>query len=144
MALYAPGYEQTHSTYAYRGEAQGLFEQALWRGMMYRTFARLRGQPVHLRVCARPAMRYEKSQMIPLDRIQGSLGRVSDFDAHFYPIHERSAERWINIALLVLAGAPLPPVSLVENDGVYYVIDGHHRISVARMMGATEIEALVA
>jgi hypothetical protein len=37
----------------------------------------------------------------------------------------------------------LPPVNLVQINNLYFVRDGHHRISVARMMGQVEIEAEV-
>jgi hypothetical protein len=42
-----------------------------------------------------------------------------------------------------LAGDPLPPVELIQVGSVYFVRDGHHRISVARAMGQQEIEAVV-
>jgi hypothetical protein len=37
----------------------------------------------------------------------------------------------------------LPPVDLIELGDVYFVNDGHHRISVAKMLGQREIEAQV-
>jgi hypothetical protein len=37
----------------------------------------------------------------------------------------------------------LPPVQLIEVNGCYFVRDGHHRVSVARMLGQLEIEAEV-
>jgi hypothetical protein len=40
-------------------------------------------------------------------------------------------------------GAALPPVELVRVEDIYFVQDGHHRISVARAMGQTCIEAEV-
>jgi hypothetical protein len=42
-----------------------------------------------------------------------------------------------------MAGIALPPVTLVHVAGAYFVIDGHHRISVARALGQREIEAEV-
>jgi hypothetical protein len=38
---------------------------------------------------------------------------------------------------------PLPPVELIQVGDVYFVRDGHHRISVARMMGQDSIDAEV-
>jgi len=40
-------------------------------------------------------------------------------------------------------GTPLPPVELVQVGDVYFVRDGHHRISVARTVGQRDIEAEV-
>jgi hypothetical protein len=40
-------------------------------------------------------------------------------------------------------GAKLPPVALIQVGDVYFVKDGHHRISVARALGQVEIEAVV-
>jgi hypothetical protein len=37
----------------------------------------------------------------------------------------------------------LPPVVLVQVGDVYFVRDGHHRISVARALGQLDIEAEV-
>jgi hypothetical protein len=144
MMSHARSHEQVSRLNTGRFEAQSLFQQALWRGVLYRTFARLRGQPVFLSTCPRPRIGHERFQIVPLARIQGTLGRAGDFDAHFYPIHERTAERWVTIAQLHMMGHSLPPVKLIEHDGVYYVMDGHHRISVARMLGVDEIEAVVA
>jgi hypothetical protein len=41
------------------------------------------------------------------------------------------------------AGAALPPISVYRLDGDHYVRDGHHRVSVARARGATDIDAEV-
>ena len=40
-------------------------------------------------------------------------------------------------------GPPLPPVDLVQVRDLYLVQDGHHRISVARALGHSAIEARV-
>ena len=46
------------------------------------------------------------------------------------------AEAW-------LEGVALPPVELIRGGDVYFVRDGHHRISVAAACEAREIDALV-
>ena len=38
-------------------------------------------------------------------------------------------------------GLELPPVLLQEGCDGYYVLDGHHRVAVARAIGDTEIRA---
>jgi hypothetical protein len=82
-------------------------------------------------------------KLVPVDKIRGSINRCHDFDADFRPLQEYTKERWVNIALAYSRDEGLPPVELVDLDDTYFVIDGHHRISVARMLGQREIEAEV-
>lgn len=82
-------------------------------------------------------------KLVPIDKIRGSINRCNDFDADFRPLQEYTKERWINIAVAHSREESLPPVDLVEFDEIYFVTDGHHRISVAKMMGQREIEAEV-
>ena len=51
--------------------------------------------------------------------------------------------RWLGVAAARDHGKVLPPVVLVQVGGVYFVRDGHHRISVARALGQLDIEAEV-
>jgi hypothetical protein len=82
-------------------------------------------------------------QSVPIARIRGSEGRCNDFDANFRPLNQISQERWCSIAFACQREIPLPIVELVQVDDIYYVRDGHHRISVARWRGQKEIEATV-
>lgn len=82
-------------------------------------------------------------KLVPIDKIRGSINRCNDFDAEFRPLQDYTKERWVNIAVAHSRDEGLPPVDLVELDDTYFVTDGHHRISVARMMGQREIEAEV-
>ncbi|NTV62986.1 MAG: ParB N-terminal domain-containing protein [Oscillochloris sp.] len=82
-------------------------------------------------------------QSIPLTRICGSEGRAHDFDRHFAPLHEHIRERWVSLAALRSAGHALPPVDLVQIGERYFILDGHHRISIAHAFGDTTIEAYV-
>jgi hypothetical protein len=82
-------------------------------------------------------------QNVPIKLIVGSLGRTHDFDRSFRPLNSNSAQRWASIDKAFHAGAPLPPVQLYARDGKYYVVDGHHRISVARLHGQEYIDAEV-
>jgi nucleotide-binding universal stress UspA family protein len=52
-------------------------------------------------------------------------------------------ERWSNIDLANQGMKGLPPIEVYQIDEVYFVIDGNHRVSVAKQLGATEIEAYV-
>ncbi|UCC61651.1 MAG: hypothetical protein JSV36_12685 [Anaerolineae bacterium] len=87
--------------------------------------------------------RYTGLQMVPIDPIRGSDGRSNEFDRDFCPLRDYTRERWLNIAVVRQQGKALPPVELVQIGEVYFCIDGHHRISVARAMGEREIEAQV-
>ena len=51
--------------------------------------------------------------------------------------------RWKRIDRAFYRAENLPPVSLYEVGGLYYVRDGNHRVSVARFHGVREIEAEV-
>ena len=82
-------------------------------------------------------------QLVALDQIQGSQGRCRDFDRAFYPRQYHSQSRWLQVATARALGIALPPVALVQVGKIYFVRDGHHRISVARAIGQTEIEAEV-
>jgi ParB-like chromosome segregation protein Spo0J len=41
----------------------------------------------------------------------------------------------------VQTGVGLPPISVYRFEGRHYVRDGHHRVSVARALGAADIDA---
>ncbi len=82
---------------------------------------------------------------IPLDVIHGTLepSRAAQFDACFRPIARSARSRWERIWLAEDRGAVLPPISVVEVENGYAVLDGHHRVSVARSRGAVAIDATV-
>ena len=85
-------------------------------------------------------------QEIPVDRIVGSAtsdAKASDFDPGFLPINRRMRDRWIRIYQAMAEGDELPPIDVYKVDDSYYVIDGHHRVSVARSLGRPMINARV-
>jgi len=82
-------------------------------------------------------------QTVALDEVIGSEGRSHDFDAQFWPLKEHNRDRWVNIAVAMANGKPLPPVQLIHTAGGYIVRDGHHRLSVARAFGRAVIEAVI-
>ena len=86
---------------------------------------------------------YRGLQTVPLSRIVGSMERADDFDRTFLPRRRDSADRWLRVARAYADGLPLPPVQLYEVGGDYFVKDGHHRVSVARVNGQGFIEAEV-
>ncbi len=132
------------------GTPLALFRERLARGLVYRLWARLtRGRP-HLldldeTLKRHPveSSRYAGVKPVPIDTIQGTQGKSEEFDAQFNPIQGRSLTRWLNIARQKLRGRELPPVELIEINGIYFVRDGHHRISVSRAMGQNYVDAEV-
>ena len=80
---------------------------------------------------------------IPLDAIVGSVGRYSDFTRSFLPRRSSDAERWAKVKLKMQYHGGLPPIEVYRVGGVYFVLDGNHRVSVARELGATHIQAYV-
>ncbi len=82
-------------------------------------------------------------QDIPLDAIVGSVGRYSDFTRTFLPRHEVDEDRWTKIKLKALYQGGLPPIEVYKIGEAYFVLDGNHRVSVARELGATHIQAYV-
>ena len=86
---------------------------------------------------------YAGIQTVPISQIRGSESRCNDFDQDFNPLRDHNKGRWLCIALARRRDRTLPPVKLIKVGDLYFVRDGHHRISVARAMGQLEIEAEV-
>ena len=86
---------------------------------------------------------YRGMQTVPIDRIVGSEGRYGDFTRQFLPRHEHLRNRWQRVDMAHLTDIILPAISLYEVGGVYFVRDGNHRVSVARMQGVKAIDAEV-
>jgi len=86
---------------------------------------------------------YAGIQVVPIHSIIGSEGKTTDFDMGFHPVMEASRQRWVNMAMAYLSRLPLPPVQLVQVGKVYFVRDGHHRISVCRAFGQASMDAEV-
>lgn len=86
---------------------------------------------------------YAGSRTVPINRIKGSESRAGDFDCDFNPIHTRTIDRWISVAVARSTGAALPAVELIQLGEDYFVRDGHHRISVARAFSQEYIDAKV-
>lgn len=80
---------------------------------------------------------------IPIDHIVGSVNRSKDFDKAFLPrdIHNRG--RWENVDKAHLKDIGLPAIEVYKIGEIYFVIDGNHRVSVAREKGQAYIDAHV-
>jgi hypothetical protein len=86
---------------------------------------------------------YRGIHSVPVDKIVGSVGRYQDFDRAFLPKLDTAGSRWTSIARARLSDESLPPVSLYKVGDAYFVVDGHHRVSVAREQGAHFVDAEV-
>jgi len=80
---------------------------------------------------------------IPLDGIVGSVGRYNDFTRSFLPRQDSDEGRWARVRAAVTDMRGLPPIEVYQIDQAYFVLDGNHRVSVARQLGATHIQAYV-
>jgi nucleotide-binding universal stress UspA family protein len=84
-----------------------------------------------------------KLEDIPLDAIVGSVNRYSDFTRSFLPLQDSDKDRWARVKMGVDRMLGLPPIEAYKVGDAYFVLDGHHRVSVAREMGAQFIEGYV-
>lgn len=94
----------------------------------------------------RLAARTERGvQSIPVKAIVGSMSRYADFTRTFLPRRTDDEERWVSVktAFSSPEGTGLPPIEVYKVGDVYFVLDGNHRVSVARQEGWTHIEAHV-
>jgi hypothetical protein len=82
-------------------------------------------------------------KVVPLDMIVGTVDRAADFDRGFRPTSPRLRSRWERIAAAQRRGESLPPISLYKVGDLYFVRDGHHRVSVAKSLGREDIDAYV-
>jgi hypothetical protein len=81
--------------------------------------------------------------VVALEAIVGTVDRGREFDRSFRPTSGRVRSRWEQIAVAMRRGESLPPVELVRIGEIFFVRDGHHRVSVARALGRTDIDAYV-
>ncbi len=86
---------------------------------------------------------YVGMKAVAVDLIVGSEGRYRDFNRHFLPRREHLRSRWVRVDMAHYQDVPLPAVRLYEIGGLYFVRDGNHRVSVARMRGQASIDAEV-
>ena len=82
-------------------------------------------------------------QFVPIKQIVASLDRQGDFTRSFLPRAGISADRWVRLYEALHGPEGFPEVELLRVGDRYAVVDGHHRISVARAAGIDEIAAHV-
>ena len=86
---------------------------------------------------------YRGMRTVSLAQIGGSVGRCSEFDGDFMPAKANVEARWKRIDRAFHRGEELPSVSLHKVGGFYFILDGHHRVSVASYHGVEWVDAEV-
>ena len=137
-----------------RADAESDFNRQRRREALARIAARLRSQPddVSAALPFEPVVdalgrrgEHDLGVMtIPIGSIIGTVDRRPDsFDRSFRPRSPELRSRWERIATARRRGAAMPPIDVYRVGQIHFVIDGHHRVSVARALGETMIEAHV-
>ncbi len=125
-----------------------MYEERCRRGRWRRLRAWLMGRTFGLFDLSRLGLTachqyYAGLQSVRLDRIIGSENRAHDFDGEFNPRRDYTQGRWVAIAMAHMQGHGLPAITLLQVGDVYFVRDGHHRVSVALAWGQVYIDAEV-
>ena len=82
-------------------------------------------------------------QEVPLKAIVGTVGRQDDFTREFLPKKDSGQERWARVKTAVLDMRGMDPIDVYQIGEAYFVVDGHHRVSVAMQLGTPTISAHV-
>jgi hypothetical protein len=134
----------------FSNQARANFQRARFKAFVNRLWGTLSGQPTTLLSYdeIKEKLRiggplYRGVQTVRVDQIAGSLNRYHEFDRVFLPASDQLAERWQRVNRAFYQEISLPPIVLYKVGQVYFVVDGHHRVSVAREQGQIFIEAEV-
>jgi hypothetical protein len=81
---------------------------------------------------------------IPIESIVGTAepAKAETFDRRFHP-PAISRSRWQRLWMAARRGSPLPPITVLQVGEQHFVVDGHHRVSVAHSLGMAAIDAEV-
>ncbi len=130
--------------------ARADYSRARAKAFLNRIWAALSDQPTRLLSYdeVREKLRvggpiYRGVKTIRINQVAGSLNRYHQFDRAFLPTQDDTASRWQRVDRAFYEDISLPPVVLYKVGQVYFVVDGHHRVSVAREQGQEFIEAEV-
>ena len=131
-------------------QARSDFQRARFKAFMNRVWGAVSGQPSMLLSYDEIKEKlhiggpiYRGVKTVRVDQIAGSLNRYHEFDRVFLPASDKLADRWQSVNRAFYQDISLPPVVLYKVGQVYFVVDGHHRVSVAREQGQLYIEAEV-
>jgi hypothetical protein len=138
----------SHSTGRPALDARDDFARARRAQLAARALRRLAGrrgpgQPATPPDNVRQPARVPRVAVLPLAAIVGTVEPSPHFDERFRPASRHLRTRWERVALAVRRGDALPPIAVRKRPEGYYVIDGRHRVSVARATGQRDIDAWV-
>lgn len=126
------------------------FVQARRQAELQRLTARMTGQSIDLlnyedvRRALKATAKIERGiHEIPLHTIVGSVGRYTDFTRSFLPRSDSMKERWATVRQLATESTGWPPIQVYKVGDAYFVLDGNHRVSVARSLSMPTIQAYV-
>jgi hypothetical protein len=136
-----------------RADVENDFLRARRRQVLSRLVQRLRREPDDVNLIlpfdevvaalGRTGERRVGLRTIPLDHIVGSVDSTRDFDRRFRPTSNRVRERWERLALAQRRGESIPPIDVYQVGELYFVVDGHHRVSIALATDQKVIDAYV-
>jgi hypothetical protein len=135
-----------------REQVDADFGRARQRAVLRRVEARLRSVPASDRLLCFEEVRKKSGALnwvrlgrraVLAQRIAGSVGRCSDFAGAFLPAKAGVEARWKRVDRAFFRDEVLPPVRLHKIGRAYFVVDGNHRVSVARYHGIEWIHAQV-
>ena len=84
--------------------------------------------------------RYLGVRAIPLENVVGTEGRAATFTREFEPRQAFTRDRLRSLAEAFPEGG-FPAILAVKLGDTYFVIDGHHRVALARRRGGEMIDA---
>jgi ParB-like nuclease domain len=79
---------------------------------------------------------------IPVASIIGSVDRSVDFDRLFRPRRQPLRDR-LRALRRVFPDGVMPPIVAYEVGGMYFVVDGHHRVALAQQLEMEYVDAEV-
>lgn len=139
----------SQNTYYYQAALDD-FHQARRQAALQQLLARFTGEQTELlsyedirKKLKVTNLRERGLQDIPVDKIIGSVGRYKDFTRSFLPKSDTSEERWARVKMAVTDLTGVPPIEVYQLGNAYFVIDGNHRVSIARQLGMPTISAFV-
>jgi nucleotide-binding universal stress UspA family protein len=126
------------------------FRRARRQAATHEILRRLRGQPLNLlpfdtvqQYLSSAEITKHGLQRIPIKSIVGSVGRYTDFTRDFLPRSSALKNRWARVKSTFRNLEDMPPIRVYQIGEAYFVLDGNHRVSIAREKGADDIRAYV-
>ncbi len=130
-------------------QAQNEFNQARTKAAWERLFGLLTGKNYDLVDYTEVRKRLSNvynitvSKEIPISSIVGTVSRNQDFTRTFLPKLVQDESRWVNVKMANESQQGVPPIDVYQIGEIYFVLDGHHRVSVMKSINAEYIQANV-